>query len=130
MAYTQPDAAALKLRFPAFAAVDDVVIEYWLEDSRLIVTDSWAEDDRAPGEMELAAHNMAALGFDRTTGDAIGGLAQMGVTSFRSASMSVNFDPTTIQNANSSNYRSTKYGQLFLARLRRNVGGPRLVGCA
>lgn len=130
MAYSQPTATTLKTRFPAFAAVADETVEYWLTDARLIVTDAWIEDDRANAEMALAAHNMAALGLDRPAGDEVGALAQMGVTGFRSASMSVNFDAQTIQNANSSAYSSTKYGQMFLPYLRRNVGGARLVGCA
>ncbi|WP_158298860.1 DUF4054 domain-containing protein [Sphingomonas psychrotolerans] len=49
MAYVQPTAATLKLRFPGFAAVDDVPIEYWLTDAHLTVTDDWIEVDRAPG---------------------------------------------------------------------------------
>ena len=130
MAYVQPDAATLKMRYHAFAAVDDAKIEYWLTDARLIVTDAWADVDRANAEMALAAHNMALIGLDKPANDAVGSIAAMGVTSFKSASMSVNFDAETIQKANSGTYSSTKYGQLFIPYLRRNVGGARLIGCA
>ena len=128
MAYIEPDAAAVKLRFPAFAAVDDVTIEYWLTDARLIVVDTWAENDRAPAEMSLAAHNMALSGVG-STGGAVSSLAAMGVTDFKSASMSVSFDAETVRRSGNGGYSSTRYGVQFLPYLRRNVGGARLVGC-
>lgn len=128
MAYVQPDSATLKLRYPAFAAADDAVVEYWLEDSRLIVTDAWADVDRANAEMALAAHNMALNGYG-TAGGAVGDLAAMGVTAFKSASMSVNFDADAVKRSGDGGYSSTRYGVAFLPYLRRNVGGPRLVGC-
>lgn len=121
--------SALRARFPAFASVPDATIAYWLKDAGLIVTDAWDAGDFEPALLTLAAHNMALLGLDKASG-AVGSLAAMGVTSFKSASMSVNFDADTIKATNSGSYSSTKYGQLFLPYLRRNVGGPRLVGCA
>jgi hypothetical protein len=129
MAYVVPTAATLKQRFPAFAAVDDVTVEYWLADARLIVVDTWIENDRAPAEMALAAHNMAANGLG-VGGGAVGDLAQMGVTDFKSASMSVSFDAARVAAANAGGYRSTRYGVAYLTYLRRNRGGPSLVGCA
>jgi hypothetical protein len=104
-------------------------VQYWLTDAGLTVTDSWIAADYEPALLTLAAHNMAMQGLDRPSGDAVGNLAQMGVTGFRSASMSVNLDAETIRHANSGSYSSTKYGQQFMVYLRRNVGGPRLVGC-
>lgn len=129
MAYVQPTAAELKLRYPAFATVPDETVEYWLTDARLIVTDAWAEVDRGPAEMALAAHNMELSGYG-SAGGAVGDLAAMGVTSFKSASMSVNFAEAAIVRSGSGRYSSTKYGVQFMPYLRRNVGGPRLVGCA
>ena len=128
MAYVAPIPDDLRDRYPAFAAVDDGTITYWLTDARVLVTDSWAENDRAPAEMALAAHNMALNGFG-TAGGAVGDLAAMGVTGFRSASMSVEFDAATIRANASGGYGSTKYGQAFLPYLRRNRGGPLLAGC-
>lgn len=128
MAYSQPTASDLKRRFPSFASVADATVEYWLADARLIVTDAWFDNDRAPAEMTLAAHNMAMNGIG-VAGGAVGDLAAMGVTSFKSASMSVGFDSATIGRSSAGGYRATKYGQQFLPYLARNVGGPRLVGC-
>lgn len=129
MAYTQPTAADLKLRFPAFAAVADETVEYWLTDARLIVTADWIEADRAPAEMALAAHNMVLAGLG-TSGGAVGELAAMGVTDFKSASMSVSFDAAAIRSANGGDYGATRYGIAFRTYLRRNRGGPFLAGCS
>lgn len=129
MSYTQPTAATLKQRFPAFAAVLDTTVDYWLTDARLIVTEGWFENDRANAEMALAAHNMALNGYG-ASGGAVGDLAVMGVTSFKSASMSVNFDEGVIAANAKGGYSATKYGREFQTYLRRNRGGPRLVGCA
>lgn len=125
MAYSQPTAATLKLRFPAFAAVADETVEYWLTDARLIVTDSWDEADRAPAEMALAAHNMTLNGLG-TAGGTVGDLAAMGVTEFKSASMAVSFDADAIR-ASKGGYDATRYGRAFAVFLRRNRGGPMLV---
>lgn len=129
MAYVAPDAETLKLRFPAFASVADETVEYWLTDARLIVKDTWIEDDRAPAEMSLAAHNMAMGGLG-TAGGAVGDLASMGVTDFKSASMAVSFDAETVRRSGGGGYGSTRYGAQFLTYLQRNRGGPRLVSCA
>lgn len=130
MAYVQPSAADLKLRFPPFASVADVTIEYWLTDARLIVTDSWIEVDRAPAEMELAAHNMVKAGVAGITTGTVGDIAGKGVTSFKSASFSVELESSAARRLSGTGYASTQYGADFAVRLRRNVGGPRLVGCA
>lgn len=125
MACAEPTAATLKVRYPAFAAIADAVIDYWLTDARLIVTDSWDEIDRAPAEMALAAHNMARQGLG-TGGVGTGDMA--GVTDFKSASFSMSFDASAVKAASAGGYGSTPYGQEFAAYLRRNRGGPALVG--
>lgn len=129
MAYVAPTAETLKTRYPAFASVDDEVVEYWLTDALLIVKDTWIEDDRANAEMALAAHNMSTQGYG-TTGGAVGSLSAMGVTDFKSASMAVSFDAETVRRSGEGGYGSTRYGADFMAYLRRNRGGPRLVSCA
>lgn len=123
MAYTVPTAAQLKMRFPAFAAVDDPTVEYWLTDAQAIVKTSWIEADYAPAMMSLAAHNMALQGLG-TSGGAVAGLGAMGVTDFKSAAMSVSFDAETIRAKSAGGYSSTVYGNAFAVYLRRNRGGP------
>lgn len=128
MAYVPATPATFKTRYPAFAAVDDATVEYWLTDARLIVTDAWADVDRANAETALAAHNLILNGYG-SAGGAVSDLASMGVTSFKSASMSVNFAEGVIASNAAGGYSATKYGKDFAVYLRRNRGGPRLVGC-
>lgn len=113
--------AGLKLRYPAFASVSDEVIAYWLADAALTVTDAWGAD-AAPAALALAAHKMATtpgvlpMGPDNLPA---------GVTSFRSGSFSVSVAESK---AGAAGLQSTPYGQQYAAMLRRNSGGPRLVG--
>lgn len=120
------DAATLRIRYPAFAAVPDDAIAYWLTDAARIVTDDWGEDQE-PGTLALAAHSMAT-----TPGGLASGNSQIpaGVTSFRSGSTSVTFSDAAAAQSAQGGYGSTIYGKEFAVMLRRNVGGPRLVGIA
>lgn len=120
--------AEFLMRYPAFASVGVSQIAYWLKDAEKTVTDDWLADDISPARMALAAHNLALSGYG-SAGGAVGELAAMGVTSFKSASMSVNFAEGAVLRSGAGGYRSTKYGIEFLTYLRRNKGGPRLVGC-
>lgn len=119
---------AFRIRFPAFAGVDDATVAYWITDAETIVTDDWIAADIEPAKLTLAAHNLALSGAG-SSGGAVASLANMGVTDFKSASMSVSFDAETVRRSGNGGYSSTRYGVQFLAYLRRNVGGPRLVGC-
>lgn len=127
MAYTVPAPADLKLRYPAFTAVDDEVVDYWIEDSLRIVTEGWFEGDYAPAILAHAAYQMALNGLG-SAGGAVGDLAAMGVTDFKSASMSVSFDASTLAAAAKGGYGANRYGNEFAVFLRRNRGGPMLVG--
>lgn len=126
MAYTVPTSDDLILRYPAFAAVDEDVIDYWITDAQRIVTTSWTEEDYSPAILSLAAYNLALNGYG-TAGGAVGDLAAMGVKSFKSASMEVSFDDSVAAKAKGG-YSSNRYGVEFQAMLRRNRGGARLIG--
>lgn len=125
MAYTAPTPATLKTRYPAFNAIEDATVQYWLTDSLRTVTDSWIEADRAVAMMALAAHNMAMQGL----GAAAAGVPA-GVTSFRSGSFSVQVSDGAAERASAGGYDATRYGQEFRRLRWRSKGGPRLVGCA
>ncbi len=129
MAYSPVTATDLKTRFPAFATLDNATVELWLDDARIVVTDAWIEADRAPAESLLAAHYLTLNGHG-ASGGAVGNLAAMGVTDFKSASMSVSFDAGRVNSLVSGDYSATTYGAQFLVHLRRNRGGPRLIGGA
>lgn len=127
MAYTVPTASELKIRYPAFASVDEDTVDFWIDDAQRIVTEGWIEDDYAPAILSHAAYQMALNGLG-AGGGAVGNLAAMGVTDFRSASMSVSFDAATISTASKGGYGANRYGNEFAVFLRRNRGGPMLAG--
>lgn len=120
---------AFRIRFPAFASVPDSTVAYWITDAQLTVTDSWIAADIEPATLTLAAHNLELSGAG-SSGGAVASLAGMGVTDFKSASMSVSFDAETVRRSGNGGYSSTRYGVQFLTYLRRNRGGARLVTCA
>lgn len=120
--YDRPAPAHLIARYPAFAAVDPGTIRLWLTDAERIVKEDWLQPDYAVGIMAKAADSMAKLGIGATgvgTGD------MEGVTDFKSASFSVSFDAGAVASAAAG---VTPYGREFAILMRRNSGGPRLVG--
>ncbi|MEG3086176.1 DUF4054 domain-containing protein [Sphingomonas sp. PB4P5] len=125
MPYDLPTPANLKLRYAAFATVDEARVQYWLTDAERFVDTTWGEADYAAALMAKAADSMVR--------NAVPGVVQgvtadlpAGVTSFRSASFSAT---VTEAAANRSITGSNPYGAEFALLQRRNFGGPRLVGC-
>lgn len=116
MAYTVPTAASFKARYPAFAAVDDATVDYWIEDAQRIVTTAWIEADYSPAILAYAARELSKPGRVASTG--IASLAEKGVTSLKSASFSATFDPAAVAKLASG------YADDFATYLRRNRGGP------
>lgn len=122
----------LRLRYPAFAAVSDATITYWLTDAARIVTPDWGDEQEA-GALALAAHNMATTpGVVAGSADpmeaALAKVQASGVTSFRSGSFSANVSEAAVASQIAGGYASTVYGREFAIMLRRNTGGPMLVG--
>jgi len=124
MAYTAPTPDQLQARYPAFATVADATIQVWLTDAERFVDESWAEADYAPAIMALAAHNMALLGLEVTTG---AGSLPAGVTRFKSGTMDVTLSEAAASAASKGGYASTVYGREFQLLLRRNFSGPSVV---
>lgn len=121
MAYTVPSAANLKTRYPAFAAVADATVEYWIADAQRFVDTTWREVDYAPALMARAAHEMALGGIGAGSG------IPEGVTSFKSGSFSANISDAAAQASVKGGLQATRYGREFAAIMRRNFAGPRLV---
>lgn len=124
MAYIPPTPAALVLRHPEFAAVDEAVRQYWLTDAERFVDESWSESDFAPAIMALAAHNMAMGGLAAAAGTET---LPVGVTRFKSGAMDVTISEAVAGAEAKGGYQATKYGREFAALQRRNFGGPRIV---
>jgi hypothetical protein len=126
MPYATPTAAELKLRYAAFAAVDDAVVDYWIADALRGVDTSWIESDYAPALMALAAHRMVENSVAGLAGGAVAGLAGTGLTSFKSGTFSANFSEAAATQAAEGGFESTRYGKEYLALLDRSKGGPRV----
>lgn len=124
MAYTVPTADELQTRYPAFADVADVTVDYWIDDAQRFVDESWTESDYAPALMALAAHNMslAGMGTEATTVSSL----PAGVTRFKSGSFEANFTDDAANARMAGSFGATRYGQEYLLLLRRNKGGPRV----
>lgn len=115
MAYTAPTSATLKARYPAFGAVADATVDYWLAEAAQDCA-KWSDDIRARAEMMLAAHRLAEQGLGA-------GAVAAGVTSFRSGSFSASVSDAQ---ASRTGFEATIYGREFSALARRQFAGPRL----
>jgi hypothetical protein len=123
---TNATVVEFRIRYPAFTAVGDETVAYWLTDSLRIVTADWGSD-AIPAQMAFAAHEMSSRGVLPAVGASA---IPAGVTRFRSASMDVAISEAAANRGLAGGYSTTVYGQEFAIFLRRNRGGPRLVGCA
>lgn len=121
--------ADLKMRYPAFADVDDARIQYWLTDADRFVTDGWGAD-ADPARLAYAAHNLVlsnAPGIQSSTDLAAMGIPT-GVTKFKSASMDIQISEAAANRSLASGWDATTYGEEFAVMLARNTGGPFLCG--
>lgn len=124
MPYTEPTATDLKMRYPAFAAVDDATINYWLTDAHRFVDQTWSDIDYGPGLIAAACHEMIGRKIGGTEDGEVAALLAMGVSDFQSGGREgfrVSFLDDAIKQALSSEYEATIPGQEYLRLLRRNV---------
>lgn len=125
MAYVDPTPAGLEAAFPAFLAVPQATIQYWIDRAVSVMgTAGWRESDYTHGAMLLAAHYMTMQGVG-TGAEAVS--AAQGASGFKvmkSGSLTLErFDDGAGGNA-----YDTSYGRQYLALLRRNTAGPRITG--
>ena len=116
MAYTAPDAADLKERFPAFAAVADDTITQALAEAEIMVDDSWlSQTDFTLGRLLYAAHTMTLDGLG-TNGEA----QAVGFDVIKSGALMLE-RRRQIKEGDQSSLAETSYGRRFRDVLRRNV---------
>lgn len=108
--------AAFRLRYPAFAAVEDGQIGFWLADAGKAVDSSWPAAIRDDARCAWAAHKMSETGL------ASGGIPA-GVSSFKSGTFSATIADGI---AGLKGLSATVYGREFMAMRRAAFGGPRL----
>ncbi|MBN9084334.1 MAG: hypothetical protein BGP04_13025 [Rhizobiales bacterium 62-17] len=127
-------AVDLAARYPAFAAVDPVLVTLVLDEARSAVDDSWIDADQKPALLAYAAHRLALEGHD-------GGLGESGHTvPIGDETMNVSGPVETVEvgdtkvkfaDANGattpgaaaitgSGFEATVYGRYYLELLRRS----------
>lgn len=113
MAYTAATSETFKARFPAFADVDDAVIDSALDRARLVVDDSWIESDRQEAENLAAAHEL--------TMDGLGATREAQLQGFRRLKLgSLELERESGAASSTSTYNLTTYGQRFRQILKRS----------
>lgn len=108
--------ADFRLRYPAFAAVDDGLISFQLVKAVDLVGTNWPASIQTNARLSYAAHRLAENG-------ALPSAIPMGVTSFRSGSFSASVSDGI---ASLTGLESTVYGREYLILRRRAFAGPRL----
>lgn len=124
MAYTEPTAADLKTRYPAFASVADATVETYLGDAGSYVDQSWREADYIPAKVAMAAHLMALAGIGTRSEAAT--YAAAGINRIRSGNFDVSLSDSVVAKASGSGLEATAYGEAYKRLLRKNKGGPRV----
>ena len=111
MAYTAPTAADLKARFPAFAAVDDAVVDAALAEAGQRVDEGWLEADFATARLLYAAHVLTMDGQGASTETGMAGVKRIKV-----GPLELERDPGGLT--------ATSYGARFAELERLNFAGP------
>lgn len=123
MAYTPADATSFQARFPAFADVDDNIIEDALDRARRVVDSTWLADDRQEAESLHAAHELTMDGLGETRE-----VQLQGFDSLKLGSLSLSLKDNKHIGPNSSGYAETSFGRRFLSILKRNKPGVIALG--
>jgi hypothetical protein len=122
MAYVAPTPAELKSRYPAFANVDDAVVQSALDEAARQVDESWTEGDFATAQMLYACHVMTMNGV-------LSGAGGIQLASFRSIrSGALTLERGTVNGDDGSWLSGSEYGRRFLTLRRQNKGGMRVTG--
>lgn len=101
-------------RCPAFSAIDDGQVGFWLADAGAVVGTNWPSDVILPAKALYAAHMMASAGV-------LPGAIPAGVTSFKSGTFSATVSDSI---ASLTGLKATSYGREFLLMRKRYFAGP------
>lgn len=122
--YDLPTATFVRTAFPAFAAVPDLMLDFWIARAARSVDTSWTQGDYTYAIALLAAHLMTTNGLG--AGAEIEGYRSAGIARLKSGTLDVSFSDGAA-GGNGSAYDSTSYGRQFALLLRQNRGGPRVI---
>lgn len=122
MAFTDPDAAALKVDFPEFVAYNDAVIDRAIAVAKRMVDQSWTEGDYTRA-IELYACHLLTNGDLAVATSGVGGA----IASESLGPISVSYQSNS-QVVDPAGFGSTMYGKEFALLLKLNRGGMRSMG--
>lgn len=117
MSYEAPDAAALKAKFPVFAAVEDAVIASAISEADSYVSTAWSEADYLPAYLLAAAHILTLDGHGSGTEATIHKDGLGGFKRFKSGPLELERAAGAID---VSGLKATSFGERYLRLLRRN----------
>lgn len=130
MPYTAPTAADIKTRFPAFAGIDNALIELYIDEAMLWVDTTWFETDYTIAIQYLTAHFMAAEGLlvSATGSGSAAGAVSGPIKSERLGDAAITYSDrgsTGGWSGTDADLATTPYGQRFLAL--RNANHPAIL---
>ena len=105
--------AQFRIRYPAFSAVDDGQIGYWMADAANVIGTEWGDSADA-ARVIWAAHKLSETG-------ALTGAVPAGLTSFKSGTFSATVSDGI---ASLTGLSATSYGREFLAMRKALFSGP------
>lgn len=122
MAWTAPTPAELKARFPAFASVDDAVVQSALNEAGMQVDDSWvSEADFRLGINLMAAHILTLDGLGTGAEAESAAAGALGFKTMKSGGLTLERFSAADNGAGGDVLSLTTYGRRFLDLLKRNI---------
>jgi hypothetical protein len=130
--YIVPNPTTLKAFFPAFAAVPNSVVMFWIVRANRMVDESWFEDDYAFAIMLLACHYMVGAGLGTGAEAQVHAEGMAGFSSIRSGQLTLQRGITSNSSGDvPAPWNVTVYGSQFYWLLKRNKpGGAVAIGDA
>ncbi len=119
------DVAQLKATFPAFSAVADATVLFWLGRAARQVDSSWPDADRDFARRLLACHLMTEQGLGTGAEAEMFSAGAGGFDSMKSGSLTLTRAAPNLAGATGS-YGSTQYGRQFAVLAAQVRGGARV----
>jgi hypothetical protein len=133
MTIATPSAATFKLRYHAFAGLDDALVDLVIAEGVGAVSEDWAAADQQPGILAYAAHLLALDGYggiDVETGgtvDVAGPVSAVQVGDVKTTFSTQGQVTYTLTNASEGSLPDTAYGRHYLDLRQRNVAAVAVV---
>lgn len=130
MAYDLPTPAELKLHFPAFAAVDDTIVQYNIDAASRSVDQSWTEGDYTRAVELYACHLLTLAGFGTGADAESNAQGLSGFSMIRSGQLTLQRAAASGNEAGGvpEQYSGSLYGRQFWWLMRQNRPNAAVTG--